>query len=142
MNFHKRYKLVKGLPTYPQDWEVGWCGSRQKFYPYKVRVHDWEDKTKPDIYKDYDHQGFTVEQVKDLNWFSPIGKSVDFVPAFPSRKELEDYMYLLPETRLVDDVDECRCISQMLNSNIFQDRLYSFYKEEYEAFHKIKNGKK
>jgi hypothetical protein len=138
MKFAHNYKLNKDLPKYKKGWTVGWDGNKQKFFPHKVRHHDWEDKSKPDIYLDYNHEGYSVEEVSDKVWFTPAGKLVDFIPQFPTMKRLEDFMYLSFETRLVNDVDECRALNDLFNDPKFKDNLYSFIKGEYERKHKSK----
>ena len=83
------------MPNYKTGWTLGWCGNREKFYPHKVRTFSWEDKTKPDIYLDYEHQGYTLKEVKDEKWFSPIGKEKDYIPSFPSKEKIKDNIFTI-----------------------------------------------
>jgi len=137
MKYHRQYKLNKDLPKYKNGWTFTWCGSRQKFFPNKVRTYGWEDKNIPDYTLDYESYGYSVDEIKDTEWFTPIGKELDFIPKFPSKNKLEEYIYLTPETRLVNDVDECRAINGLLDDKKFQDNLYEFYKNEYNKFYHI-----
>lgn len=128
MKFAHRYKLLKDIPGYEAGRVVEWSGCHgQRFY-----------FRKPDsIYLDLEGPKFTVEQVQGKEWFAPEGKLVDFIPAFPSRRRLDEYVDLMPSCRLVDDVDQCRAINVLLNDANFQKRLYQFYKGQYEAFHEL-----
>lgn len=137
MKFSKKYKLNKDLPKYKKDWTVGWCGSRQLFYPHNIRKYDWEDKNDPDYSLDYTHQGYSIEEIKNIEWFTPISEEVDFIPKFPTKNNIEKFVYLTFETRLVDDVDECRAMNELFNSKMFQNKLYEFVKEEYNSFHNL-----
>ena len=98
--FAHRYKLKKDMPTYKAGWPLGWSGNDEKFYFYKPSNWEWE-KGKPDIYFDRESGGFTIEEIKNLEWFEPEGKEEDFIPKFPSKKDIEEYVYLDFETRLV-----------------------------------------
>jgi hypothetical protein len=139
VKFTHRYKLLKDTPKYKAGWELGWSGNDGKFYFYKVS--EWKhDNGKRSIYLDYDSKGFSVEEIKDTEWFKPIGKEVDFIPRFPSRARIEEYIDLMPSCRLVNNVDECRAINLMLDNKEFQNRLYDFYNEQYNAFHKLLNA--
>lgn len=132
MKFAHRYILRKSIPGYNVGREVTWHGTNQRFYFRKVDERDTEL-----VRYAYDFEGpkFTVEQVQDESWFVPNSEIVDFIPAFPSRNDLEEYIFLTPECRLVDDVDICRAINTMLGSEKFQQALYEFYKQQYNAFH-------
>lgn len=130
MKFSHNIKLKKDLPDYKKGWPFDWSGSRQRYFPRNVSTWGYNEG-QPDISHDYDHQGFTLEQGQDEEWFEQ-GELTDFYPKFPSKEEINEYVYLEPETRLVDDVDFCRCFNQMINEGSFKDRLYKFYKEEYQ----------
>lgn len=135
--FHHQYKLKKDTPIYKAGWPLRWSGSKRRFY--FLLPSTWKhDDGKPGIYSDFEGQSFTVEQVQDREWFEPVGPEVLFIPAFPSENKLEEYVDLLPTTRMVDDVDECRAINMLLEDKGFQKRLYVFYKEQYKAFHGLK----
>lgn len=41
------------------------------------------------------------------------------------------------ETRLVNDVDECRAMNKLFDTEQFQDKLYDFVKKEYDEYYKI-----
>ena len=134
--FSHNYKLIKDIPAYKAGRTIGWNGERQKFY-FRA-ISEWKyDNGAEGIYLDYEGTHFTVEQAKDKEWFTPMGKEKDFIPQFPSEEKIKEYVYLLPECRLVNDVDECRAINGLINDKGFQKKLYSFYKKEYKAFYKI-----
>lgn len=136
MKFAHRYKLLKDLPGYTAGRTVAWDGNAQRFR-FK-ELSKWKgDNGAEGIDLDYDGPKFTVEQVSDAAWFEPLGDLVDFIPAFPDSKALEEFIYLVPDCRLVNDVDVCRAINTMLYDKGFQKRLYEFYKTEYNAFHKL-----
>lgn len=130
MKFAHRYILRKPIPGYNVGREVTWHGANQRFY---FRTVDAKGNERMHI--DFEGPKFTVEQVQDSEWFAPNSDLVDFIPAFPSRKDLDEYVYLTPDCRLVDDVDVCRAINTMLGSEKFQAALYEFYREQYNAFH-------
>lgn len=128
MNYYREYRLKKDTPTHVAGWAVRWSGMQRKFFPVKIGSPFELDTS--NVY-------YTVEQVKNTEWFEPIGQAYPFIPAFPTFANIKEFMYLLPELRLVDDVDECRAISDLLNDPSFERRLYDFYKAEYNAFHGI-----
>lgn len=136
MKFAHNYKLNKDLPKYKKGWEFRWSGSHQKFYPATVSTWGY-NKGEPDIYLDYEHQGYTVDEVQDKEWFSPDGKLVDFIPPFPTIHKIKDFVYLSFETRLVDDVDECRAMNKLFDEDSFKENLYNFVKKEYDRKYKI-----
>lgn len=139
MKFAHCYKLLKDIPGYSAGRTISWDGNRQHFFFRKLS--EWKhDNGAEGIYSDYDGPKFTVEQAQDATWFEPIGSLVDFIPTFPTRTRLDDFIYLTPECRLVNDVDECRAINAMLDDKGFQQRLYEFYKEQYNDFHKLKEN--
>lgn len=138
MKFAHVYKLKQDLPTYKKGWTLRWSGNDEKFYPNKARIHTWEDKTKPDIYLDREHQGYSLEQIKNTTWFEPAEKETDFIPKFPTENKIKDFVYLEFETRLVDDVDECRALNRLFSSKEFKSDLYNFIKDKYNIFHKLK----
>lgn len=134
VKFAHGYKLLKDVPGYAAGRTVRWDGNAQRF---RFRaISEWKhDNGDEGIYLDYDGPKFTVEQASDAAWFEPLGDLVDFIPAFPTSKALDEFIYLTPECRLVNDVDVCRAINALLNDKGFQDRLYGFYRTEYNAFH-------
>ncbi len=134
MKFSHNYVLAKDTPTHKRGWPLRWHGGQRKFYFSTVSTWGY-NKGEPDIYLDMEGASYTVEQILNTEWFTSNGGETDFIPAFPSEKKLEEYMYLLPELRLVEDVDECRAIADLFKSNGFTNRLYDFYKKEYEHFH-------
>lgn len=138
MKFAHRYKLLKNTPTYKAGWELGWDGGSEKFYFYKPSTWSY-NKGEPDIYLDLNGARFTVDEIKNIEWFEPIGEEVDFIPKFPTQKKLEEYFYMFGETRLVSDVDLCRAIDKLLDDKGFQKKLYEFYKREYNQFYKLTN---
>lgn len=135
MKFAHRYKLLKAMPGHNAGEEVCWRGGTQRFYFSQKREHEHDLRR-----DDMDGLKFTVDQIQDADWFAPTGELVDFIPPFPSRTKIEEFIYLIPDCRLVDDVDECRVINQMLSNKSFQRCLYEFYKKEYEAFHSLNGG--
>ena len=135
MKFAHKYKLKKDLPNYKEGWVFRWSGSRMKFYPCKSSTFGY-NKGEPDIYLDYEHQGYTVEEIQNEEWFTPDSQLVDFIPAFPSKNDIGDFVHLHLETRLVDDVDECRAMNNLFDEDLFKDNLYNFVKSEYERKYK------
>lgn len=132
MKFAHRYKLLKPFPGHDVGDEISWHGADQRFYFWQIRRSNLELSR-----RDFDGARFTVDQVQDAEWFKPLDTLREFIPAFPSRKKLEDYVDLSPQCRLVDDVDECRAINALINDPGFQGRLYDFYREQYNEFHGI-----
>ncbi len=131
-----QYKLTKDLPKYKKGWTLKWSGSRRLFFPYLPS--EWKmDEGKESINLDYKHQGYSFDEIRDREWFEPAGKFVDFIPKFPSKENIKEYFDLLPEGRLVQDVDEARAITDLLDDKTFQDELYEFYKDKYNKFHKL-----
>lgn len=136
MKFAHRYKLLKDIPGYAAGRTIAWHGGIGRFF-FRA-ISEWKhDNGAEGIYLDYEGPKFTVEQAQDPAWFEPLSALVDFIPAFPSRENLSEFVDLTPECRLVDDVDECRAIRALLNDDKFQQRLYEFYKAQYEDFHKL-----
>lgn len=138
MKFAHNYKLKKDMPKYKVGWPLRWNGNDEKFYFAKASTWGY-NKGEPDIYLDRESGGFTLEEIKNTEWFEPDGKEKDFIPKFPSKKNLEEFVYLDFETRLVNDVDECRAMNKLFNSKKFQDELYEFVKEKYNDFHALPN---
>ncbi len=138
MKFSHTYKLNKDLPKYKAGWTLGWNGNTEKFYPHAIRKFDWEDKSKPDYCLDLEHQGYSLQEIKNEDWFSPVGKEKDFIPKFPARNKIEEFIYLDLETRLVDDIDEARALNRLFESKDFKTDLYNFIKIKYNKFHKLK----
>lgn len=136
MKFAHNYKLLKPIPGYDAGRTIRWHGNNQRFYFFKIS--EWKhDNGAEGIYLDFEGPKFTVEQAQDPTWFEPIGELVDFIPQFPSYEALCEYVDLLPNCRLVDDVDQCRAINMLLGSDTFRHRLYEFYRQEYNEFHKL-----
>lgn len=134
--FHHQYSLKKDMPTYKKGWPLKWRGNEQRFY-FALPSSWGYNKGEPDIYDDMEGPSFTVEQIRDEEWFEPVGKAVPFIPPFPTEANLSEYIHLEPETRLVDDVDVCRAINGLLNDKNFQQKLYEFYKKEYNRFYDL-----
>jgi len=138
MTFTHKYKLLKDLPNYKAGWTLGWDG--EKFYPYKKS--EWEfDNGKESIYLDKNSQGYSVEEIKDTTWFEPIGKEVDFIPKFPSKSKIDEFVSLDFETKLINQVDECRAMNNLFDNKQFKDDLYSFVKGKYDQFYKLETYK-
>lgn len=136
MKFAHNYILNKDLPKYKKGWPFRWSGNQNRFYPAKAS--DWGyNKGQPDIYLDYEHQGYTIDEIQDKDWFIPNGELVDFIPPFPEKNKIGEYVYLTFETRLVNDVDECRAMNGLFDDKSFQDRLYDFVKKEYDRKYKL-----
>lgn len=132
MKYYRTYKLKKDLPEFPIGWLFSWCGVRQMYIPHEK---DWRGGTEPAQYgKDYSSKTqFTKQEVESkTDWFQSFGKASNFTPPFPSQHALEEFVYLKPETRLVDDVDICRCLNELFDDEGFEERHYRFVKEEYE----------
>lgn len=143
MKFYHSYRLKKELPNYKKGWIFRWCGSRERFFPAKAIINEFRfsenyGKIEEDIYNDYTHQGFTVEEIKNKDWFIPQGEERDFIPKFPNKEEIDNFVYLNFQTRLVVGVDECRCMKRLFNSDQFQDDLYEFVKNKYNDFFNLK----
>lgn len=134
MKFSHSYILARDLPTYKKGWPFKWNGNSKKFYPNKVSTWSYA-KGKPDYTIDMDHQGYTLEQIKNTEWFKPNSPEVDYIPAFPSIKKIDEFVTLPAETRLVNEVDFIRAFNDLLNDEIFQKELYEFYKKKYNQFH-------
>lgn len=130
MKFAHRYKLLKDFPGHAAGEEVSWRGDTQRFYFHEKKRGEFDL-----LRQDMEGPKFTVEQVQDKKWFKPLQPLRNFIPKFPDRKALDEYIYLTPDCRLVNDVDECRAINAMLDDKGFQDRLYEFYRIEYNTFH-------
>lgn len=132
--FSHTYKLKKDTPKYKKGWELKWDG--EMFYFREVSRYGF-DKGKPGIYLDRKTSGYTLEEIQNTDWFEPVGELVDFIPKFPSKKNIEEFVYLNFETRLVDTVDECRTMNNLFKTKKFQDDLYKFIKEQYNTFYKL-----
>lgn len=130
--FSHQYKLKKDLPTYPKGWKISWDGDR--FYPFKKST--WKhDEGKESIYRDREHTGYTVDEIKNTEWFEPNSPEVDFIPKFPDSKSIDEFVYLEFDLRKVDTVDECRAMGKLFESNKFQKDLYEFVKAKYDKFY-------
>jgi len=135
--FAHNYMLLKDIPGYKAGRTINWHGATQRFYFRKIS--EWKhDNGAEGIYLDFDGPKFTVDQVHDTEWFEPKGELVDFIPPFPNHAVLDQYVDLIPDCHLVDDVDQCRAINMMLRDAGFQRRLYEFYREQYNLFHGLK----
>lgn len=135
--YYRDYKLLKDTPNYPKDWPLQWDGIRRKYF-FK-NVSKWEyELGKPDYTLDYKGQSFTLEEIENKSdWFKPVGKANQFIPKFPTPKDLEEYVHLNFENRLVDDVDECRALTDLWEDKQFQTNLYEFVKSEYNRHYNL-----
>jgi hypothetical protein len=136
--FAHMYRLTTDLPGYKAGRRVRWDGGRQRFYFYKLTEKGY-DKGEESIYADFEGMSFTLEQVQEDGWFKTEGELRDFIPAFPARAALTEFVDLVPDCRLVDDVDECRAINGLLASDAFQERLYGFFRKEYNEFYGLES---
>lgn len=134
--YYNTYELIKDTPEYPKGWLFSWCGIRREYLPHeKAGIWHEKDAICSPYSKDYNPQlrTYKKEKIEASNeWFKPIGEAKDFYPQFPSKARIEDFTYLQLTTRLVDSVDEARCLSDLFQSKKFQDELYEFVKEKYE----------
>jgi len=139
--YYKEYSLLKDTPTKEKGWPLRWDGTRRKYYYPKPST--WgQDKGKPDMYLDYDGESFTIEQVEaSSDWFKPKGEPTEYVPAFPSEKDIDEYVNLNFETNLVDSVDVCRAMNDLFRDKEFQKELYYYVKYKYEKKHNIEETK-
>jgi hypothetical protein len=134
MKFSHIYRLKKDLPNYPKGWEFQWNGERELFYP---RKKDEYNKNESSIYLDYKAAAYNIDQIKNTEWFEPVSKEVDFIPQFPSKDKIEDYVDLMPSLLLVKCVDQSRTLSKLFESKGFEDKLYEFLKESYNKFYNL-----
>lgn len=133
--YYKRYTLLKDTPSFKSGWPIKWDGSRRRYFFSKPKTWGY-NKGEPDIYLDYNGQSFTREEIESKpEWFKPEGEPTDFVPPFPKRGDLDEYVHLTFETRLVDDVDICRALNDLFDDKEFQESLYDWVKYKYEQFH-------
>lgn len=133
MKYAQEYKINKDLPTVKKGWVFGWSGIRRNFYPHKA-----DDKNKPEYDLDFKGISFSFDEVvNNSEWFTPITPLKDFIPPFPEPRDLSEFVNLDFETKLVDDVDECRALNDLFDNKEFQDNLYKFVKKEYNRFHKL-----
>ena len=135
--YYVNYKLLKDTPDHKQGWPIKWDGTRRKYFFNKVST--WSnDAGKPDYCLDYNGQSFTIDEIESkTEWFEPTGASRQFIPEFPSRTKLSEFVNLNFENRLVDDVDEARALSDVWVDKQFNDNLYNFVKSEYNRVHKL-----
>jgi len=134
-NFYHKYELAQDTPKYKKGWPIRWSGQDEKYYPYKPS--DWvSDKGSPSIYLDKSQQ-YTMEEVSQTEWFTPVGDPKPFIPPFSSLSKLNDFVYLEFETRLVADVDECRAMKKLFKTDKFTHELYEFVKSKYNEFHNL-----
>jgi len=129
--YYSTYKLLKELPDYKTGWLFSWCGMRRNYLPHSP---DCFMETGVSRYgKDYDSKTtFTKEEVElKSDWFEPFGESQVWIPVFPKRLDLKEFVNLEAETRLVDTVDFCRAFNDMTEDPDFTEALYQFYKESY-----------
>lgn len=136
MKYYREYTLTKDTPKHKKGWPLKWSGGRNRYYFAKASTWDWE-KGKPDIYLDYNGESYSIEEVQSSDWFKPVGRALPFIPKFPSKNALSEFVSLDFEIHLVDDVDECRAMNQLFDSKKFQDELYEFVKDKYNEFHKL-----
>lgn len=136
--FCKRYVYKKDTPEYPKGWEIKFDGRRGKYYPYIPS--EWKhDKGKKSIYLDYEHGGYSIKEIENEEWFTAISDPVRYIPDFPKENKINDFTYLDLETRLTDDVDECRALNELFSSTSFKKDLYSFVRNSYNKFHNLNN---
>jgi len=124
---YKQYKLLKDTPK----------NKAGKFVYFNV-INNSENSScdmcfcfHVDIYPDYKGEKFAIKEVQNTEWFEPIGKPFDLIPKFPNIKEIEEYMYLLGETRLVNSVDFVRAVETIFYSEKFKKAVYELLKTEY-----------
>lgn len=134
LTFSHSYVLLRDIPTHPAGRKLRWHGANQRFYFYKISTWGF-NKGEEDIHSDFEGPSYTVEQIQDASWFKPTGEIVPFIPPFPSQKDIDHYVPLTPECRLVDDVDVCRAFNALLSNPPFETTLYEFYREQYNHFH-------
>lgn len=136
--FCKNYVYKKDTPEYPKGWKIKFDGSRRKYYPYKPS--EWKyDEGKESIYLDYEHGGYSIKEIENEEWFTATSKPTRYIPDFPNEQKISEFTYLDLETRLVDDVDECRAMNELFSSASFKKDLYNFVKDSYNSFHKLDN---
>jgi hypothetical protein len=133
--YYRTYELLKDTPTHKAGWPLRWDGTRRKYYFPKASTFKFDFGT-PEPWLDYNGQSFERDEVESKpDWFKPEGKPTAFVPAFPSESKIEEYVYLNFETRLSDDVDVCRALSDLFNDKTFQKEMYHYVKYKYQNFH-------
>lgn len=133
--YHKHYKLAKELPGYPVGWPVRWDGNRRRYFLVKPNQYT-KHKMEPGFGLEYNRDSYMIEDIESQpEWFTPEGKPTDYVPPFPSESELDEYVDLYFQTKLVDDVDVCRAMNELFNDKHFQKELYMYVKLKYEQFH-------
>ena len=134
--FTHRYKLLKDTPTHKTGRTIGWSGNEGKFYFYAIS--EWKhDNGAEGIYLEMDGPSFSLEKAKDTEWFTPVGKEVPFIPQFPSKGKISEYVELDFDCRLVNDVDECRALNGLFETKQFKERLYDFVKKEYQEHYHL-----
>lgn len=135
--YYREYRLLKDTPDYKAGWPLKWDGIRRKYYFSKVC--NWgHNRGQPDYELDYGGQSFTLEKVESMpDWFKPTGQPAPFIPLFPSRDKISEYVGLNFENHLVDDVDICRALTDVWEDRQFRVNLYEFVKGEYERVHNL-----
>lgn len=105
-----------------------------KYYFVKKRSEETPKWSSSDEYG-YEKHGdtiFSLEEIRNEKFFEPIGEWVDLFPKFPSIKKLEEYLYLVGETRLVSSVDFIRAVGPVFYSEEYKNACYKILKEMYE----------
>lgn len=133
--YYQTYKLLKDTIDFPTGWLFSWEGMRRLYYPHQPResYHGKEHICSP-YSEDLSKGGYGIDYMESHpEWFQPVGKPKDFYPDFPSEARIADFADLELTTRLVDSVDEARCLNELFYDEKFKKRLYRFIKEQYEA---------
>lgn len=74
---------------------------------------------------------FSLEEIKNEDFFEPIGDWKSLYPKFPSEKEIDEFLYLIGDTRLVDSVDFIRAVNPILESKEYRTEVYNLLKNKY-----------
>lgn len=132
--YYRKYELLKDTPDFPKGWLFSWEGTQKLYYPHQEAGFLYEKNHLCNPYStDFKKTGYTLDYIESHpEWFKPIDKKIKFYPDFPTKERIGDYVYLRFETRLVDDVDECRAMNELFDDKKFESDLYAFVKEKYE----------
>lgn len=71
-----------------------------------------------------------IEQMTP-NFFKPIGEPRNLYPTFPTIDKIEEFIYLVGETKLVNSVDEIRAIKPIFYSEEYKNACYELLKSMY-----------
>lgn len=135
--YNTKYKLLKDTIDFPKGWIFSWEGGSRLYIPNKAKKsYDRENLEICDLY-DVDYakkqHAITKEKIETLkDWFIPFGEIKDYYPDFPSFENINKFLHLYLETRLIDSVDECRALNDLFNLPDWKSKLYNFIKNEYE----------